>query len=138
MAVREIIHDDLFLQRKSAQAAKEDAQIAADLLDTIKANRERCIGIAANMIGELKRIIVVRVGETYLTMYNPEIVKHSAREYKTQEGCLCRSIELPCTRYETIEVKYRDADFRKQKQKFSGIVAETIQHEIDHCNGILI
>lgn len=138
MAVREIIHDDLFLQRKSAKAVKEDAWIAADLLDTITANQERCIGIAANMIGELKRIIVVKTGETYLTMYNPEIVKHSVRTYKTQEGCLCRSVELPCTRYETIEVKYRDRDFRKQKQKFSGIIAETIQHEIDHCNGILI
>ena len=136
--VREIIHDDLFLQRVSSKATREDAGIAQDLLDTLEANKERCIGLAANMIGELKRIIAVRIGAENVVMYNPEIVKHSARRYKTEEGCLCRETELPCERFESVEVKYRDEHFAKQRNKFGGIIAQAIQHEIDHCDGKLI
>ena len=138
MAVREIIHDDKFLSQKSEPATKDDLEIGANLVDTLKAHRHHCIGLAANMIGELKRIIVVAVGEDQILMYNPEIVKHSAKKYATKEGCLCRSEELPCTRYASIEVKYRDAAFKKQREKFSGLTAQIIQHELDHCNGIII
>ena len=136
--VREIIRDDAFLSKKSTPATRDDAQIAADLLDTLMANHDRCVGMAANMIGELKRIIAVSTGDGYIIMYNPQIVKHSARHYDTKEGCLCRDIETPCRRYETIDVKYRDKDFGKRREKFRGFSAQIIQHEIDHCDGIIV
>ena len=136
--VRDIVKDESFLSQKSEKATTEDIGIASDLLDTLKAHAHHCVGLAANMIGERKRIIAVKDRETYLAMLNPEIVKKSAKQYKATEGCLSLDGERETVRYDWIEVKYRDMDFRKQKQKFSGFTAQIIQHEIDHCNGILI
>ena len=139
--VRDIVKDESFLSflsQKSEKATTEDIGIASDLLDTLKAHAHHCVGLAANMIGERKRIIAVKDRETYLAMLNPEIVKKSAKQYKVTEGCLSLDGERETVRYDWIEVKYRNMDFRKQKQKFSGFTAQIIQHEIDHCNGILI
>ena len=136
--VREIVRDVIFLRQKSETAAKEDIAIANDLLDTLKAHAHHCVGMAANMIGETKRIIAVKSGNTYLVMLNPEIVKKSAKEFKTSEGCLSLDGERNTIRHDWIEVKYRDMDFKKARQKFSGFTAQIIQHEIDHLNGILI
>ena len=136
--VKEIIHDEFFLQQKSAKAVKEDIAVAQDLLDTLAAHREHCVGLAANMIGVAKCIIAVNTGAGNLALLNPEIAKHSAKTYKTKEGCLSLTGERETERYETIEVKYRDMAFAKQRQKFSGFTAQIIQHEIDHCQGILI
>ena len=136
--VREIVRDVIFLGQKSESAAKEDMVIASDLLDTLKAHAHHCVGMAANMIGETKRIIAVKSGNTYLVMLNPEIVKKSAKEFKTSEGCLSLDGERNTIRHDWIEVKYRDMDFKKARQKFSGFTAQIIQHEIDHLNGILI
>ena len=136
--VRDIVKDESFLSQKSEKATTEDIGIASDLLDTLKAHAHHCVGLAANMIGEKKRIIAVKDGETYLAMLNPEIVKKSAKQYKVTEGCLSLDGERETVRHDWVEVKYRDMDFRKQKQKFSGFTAQIIQHEIDHCNGILI
>ena len=136
--VRDIVKDESFLSQKSEKATTEDIGIASDLLDTLKAHAHHCVGLAANMIGEKKRIIAVKYGETYLAMLNPEIVKKSAKQYKIKEGCLSFDGERETVRHDWVEVKYRDMDFRKQKQKFSGFTAQIIQHEIDHCEGILI
>ncbi len=136
--VREIVRDEFFLGQKSEPAVKEDLPIAVDLMDTLEAHAHHCVGLAANMIGEQKRIIAVRIGKSNLAMVNPEIVKKSPRQYKVSEGCLSLSGERETTRFDWIEVKYRDMDFKKQRNKFSGFTAQIIQHEIDHCNGILI
>ncbi|MBR2216342.1 MAG: peptide deformylase [Selenomonadaceae bacterium] len=136
--VREIMRDEAFLSQKSALATKEDIAVATDLLDTLKAHAHHCVGLAANMIGEAKRIIAIKDGNAYLAMLNPEIVKKSAKTYKTKEGCLSLAGERDTIRHDWLEVKYRDMDFRKQKQKFTGFTAQIIQHEIDHCEGILI
>ena len=136
--VREIVRDVIFLGQKSEIAAKEDMAMANDLLDTLKAHTHHCVGMAANMIGEAKRIIAIKSGKAYLVMLNPEIVKKSARQYKTSEGCLSLDGERETIRYDWIEVRYRDMDFKKVRQKFSGFTAQIVQHEIDHLNGILI
>ena len=136
--VREIVKDEAFLSKKSEVATKEDIPVAVDLMDTLKAHAHHCVGLAANMIGEQKRIIAIKDGNTYFAMLNPEIVKKSAKTYKTSEGCLSLAGERETVRHDWIEVKYRDMDFRKQKQKFTGFTAQIIQHEIDHCEGILI
>lgn len=136
--VREIVRDVIFLGQKSEMAAQEDMAIANDLLDTLKAHAHHCVGMAANMIGEAERIIAIRSGGAYLVMLNPEIVKKSAKQYKASEGCLSLDGEREATRYDWIEVKYRDMDFKKVRQKFSGYAAQIIQHEIDHLNGIVI
>ena len=136
--VREIMKDENFLIQKSEPTTRDDIAIAVDLLDTLKAHAYHCVGLAANMIGERKRIIAVKDGESYIAMLNPEIVKKSAKEYKVKEGCLSLIGERETIRHDWVEIKYRDMDFRKQKQKFSGFTAQIIQHEIDHCNGILI
>lgn len=125
------------MSKKATKASLNDAKIAYDLLDTIKANRRRCVGMAANMIGENVAIIVIEFGNTYLTMFNPVILKTS-NEYRTYEGCLCYAQEKPCVRHQTIEVKYYDMAFKCHKEKFSGKTAQIIEHEMDHLNGILI
>ena len=135
--IRPIMKDIFFLQQKSEKATKQDAQVIVDLLDTLAANRDRCVGMAANMIGVKKRIIVVNMGMINVAMVNPEIVSKS-QPYETEEGCLSLVGVRKTTRYEHIEVKYLDQNFVPKKQKFSGWVAQIIQHEIDHCNGILI
>ena len=117
---------------------RRSGPIAQDLLDTLRAHAGHCVGLAANMIGEPKAIIAIQAGPAALAMLNPVITKKSARTYQTAEGCLSLPGERPVTRYESIEVSWRDQQFRKQKQKFQGFTAEIIQHEIDHCQGILI
>ena len=135
--VKEIVKDVLFLNQKSEKATEEDKQVVLDLLDTLAANREACVGLAANMIGVKKRIIAVAIGDVNIPMINPVIVKRSG-EYDAQEGCLSLSGVRRAVRYQKIEVEFLDINFQKQKQKFNGWTAQIIQHEIDHCNGILI
>jgi len=136
--VKELIHDPLFLGAKSVPATKDDLQIGHDLLDTLFANREICVGMAANMIGERKRIIVFDCDGKYETMYNPEIIEATA-PYMTKEGCVSLLGEpRTCKRYKTIKVKWHTEDFKVRTKKFTGWTAQIIQHEIDHTNGILI
>lgn len=135
--IKPIIRDPLFLSQKSLEASNADRQIMTDLLDTLKANQERCAGMAANMIGVRKRIIAFYAGPFCIGMYNPEIIKQSG-PYETEEGCLSLNGLRRTTRYQTIEVSYLDQNFRPQRMKYTGWVAQIIQHEIDHCNGILI
>ena len=136
--VRKIIKDEVFLAQKSEDAGRDDISTAIDLLDTLKAHSHHCVGMAANMIGESKRIIAVNADENYIAMLNPEILKKSAKRCKVSEGCLSLEGERETERHDWIEVKFRDLEFKKQRQKFSGFTAQIIQHEIDHCNGILI
>ena len=135
--IKPIMRDVLFLSQKSEEATKEDAQIIRDLLDTLQANTEQCVGMAANMIGVKKRIIAVNMGFINVAMVNPVILKKS-KPYETEEGCLSLSGIRKTKRYEEIEVEYLDQNFKKQRQKYSGWIAQIIQHEVDHCNGIII
>ena len=135
--VKEIVKDPIFLSIKSAVATKEDLPIAQDLLDTLAAHRQGCVGMAANMIGELKRIIVFDNDGTDMVMFNPEIAKCSGA-YSTEEGCLSLSGVRKTKRYQSIKVRYQNADFSVRLKTFTGWTAQIIQHEIDHCNGILI
>lgn len=135
--IRPIMKDIFFLRQKAEPATKEDMQTVQDLLDTLKANEAGCVGMAANMIGVNKRIIAVNMGMINVAMLNPVIVKKSGA-YETEEGCLSLPGVRKTTRYENIEVEFRDISFRKQRQKYSGWTAQIIQHEIDHCEGILI
>lgn len=132
-----IIHDEKFLAQKSEPATFMDIAVAQDLLDTLAAHAEHCVGLAANMIGVRKRIIAVNVGPTNIAMLNPEIVKRSGK-YMTEEGCLSLTGERPAVRYEKLTVKYLDLQFKPHKESFSGFTAQIIQHEIDHCDGIII
>ena len=135
--VRKIVRDPLFLAQKSVDATEADKQVVVDLLDTLRANSEHCVGMAANMIGVRKNIIVVAAGPFQFAMINPVITKKSGA-YQTEEGCLSLDGVRPCTRYQEIEVDYLDQYFQKQHGKYSGWTAQIIQHEIDHCNGIVI
>ncbi|SDA76809.1 peptide deformylase [Lachnospiraceae bacterium G11] len=135
--VRQVVRDPLFLQQKSEPATEADKQVVADLIDTLNANREKCVGMAANMIGVKKQIIVVAAGPFVFPMINPVITKKSGM-YKTEEGCLSLSGVRPCTRYKEIEVDYLDQNFQKQHGKFSDFTAQIIQHEIQHFGGELI
>ena len=136
--IKDVIHDPIFLAGKSEMATKEDLQVAQDLLDTLIANREACVGMAANMIGVRKRIIVFDNEGTYLTMFNPEIIKKSG-PYDTKEGCLSLlGGPRPCKRYKSIKVQWQTEEFQTRIKTFTGWTAQIIQHEIDHCNGILI
>lgn len=135
--VKKIIHDPMFLRQKSVDATEADKQVVTDLLDTLRANLDRCVGMAANMIGVKKNIIVVAVGPFQFAMINPVITKMSG-EYKTEEGCLSLEGTRLCTRYEEIEVDYLDSNFQFCHGKYSGWTAQIIQHEIDHCKGIVI
>lgn len=135
--IQPIMRNVMFLNQKSEPATKKDMQVVTDLLDTLKANEEHCVGMAANMIGVKKRIIVVNMGFVNVPMINPVIVKKSG-PYETEESCLSLTGVRPTRRYQYIEVEYLDADFNKQKQKFSGWIAQIIQHEVDHCDGIII
>lgn len=135
--VRPIMRDVLFLKQKSEPATKADLPIAQDLLDTLKAHGQECVGMAANMIGEKKNIIAVSIGFMNVAMMNPVITKKSG-PFQTEEGCLSLVGVRGCTRYKEIEVEYEDLNFKKQKQKFSGWTAQIIQHEVDHLHGIII
>lgn len=136
--VKELMHDPIFLALKSEAATMEDLQIAQDLLDTLIANKEACVGMAANMIGVLKRIIVFDNDGTYMTMFNPQIIKSSG-PYDAEEGCLSLlGGPRPCKRFQTIKVQWQNEKFQTRIKTFTGWPAQIIQHEVDHCNGILI
>lgn len=136
--VRELVHDPILLAKKSAPATKEDLQTAQDLMDTLLAHRETCVGMAANMIGVCKQIIVFDNGGTPMLMFNPQIVKSSG-EYETEEGCLSLlGGPRKTKRYQKIKVQYQTQEFQVRLKTFEGWSAQIIQHEIDHCNGILI
>ncbi len=135
--IRPIIHDPLFLARKSLPATAEDRPIIIDLQDTLKANREKCVGMAANMIGQLKRIIIFSMGPLQTVMINPEITACSG-PYTAEEGCLSLAGIHSARRYRQITISYRDETFQHHSDTFEGFIAQIIQHEIDHCNGILI
>ena len=135
--VRPVMKDVFFLNQKSEPAMEADKQVVQDLLDTLKANEDGCVGMAANMIGVNKRIIAVSMGFANIAMINPVIVKQSG-PYETEEGCLSLIGVRKTTRYKDIEVEYQDTNFQKQRQKYSGWIAQIIQHEIDHCDGIVI
>lgn len=135
--IKPIIRDVLFLRQKALQATRADLAVGRDLTDTLRANADRCVGMAANMIGVNKRVIVVAVGIGSMGLYNPIITRKSG-PYEAEEGCLSLSGTRRTTRYETIDVEYRDADWKKQTRTFTGHVAQIIQHEVDHTNGILI
>ncbi len=135
--VKNIVHDPFFLGQKSEAAAALDLPTAKDLLDTLIANREGCVGMAANMIGVKKRIIVFDNNGIYMTMLNPEIIKKSG-EYETEEGCLSLAGIRKTKRFQFITVKFQDTKMKWQEQSFFGWTAQIIQHEIDHCSGILI
>ena len=136
--VCELVHDPIFLGRKSAPAGEEDLQTARNLLDTLAAHRETCVGMAANMIGVLKRIIAFDNGGMPMVMLNPEIVKQSG-EYETEEGCLSLlGGPRKTKRHERIKVRYQTLDFQSRLKTFTGWTAQIIQHEVAHCNGVLI
>ena len=136
--VRELMHDPEFLARVSEPATAEDLPVAQDLLDTLRAHQETCVGMADNMIGVCRRIIVFDNGGTPMLMLNPEIVKQSS-PYQTAEGCLSLlGGPRPTRRYQKIKVQYQTTDLQIRLKTFEGWTAQIIQHEIDHCNGILI
>ena len=136
--VKELVHDPMFLAQKSEPATPADAQVITDLLDTLRAHSDSCVGMAANMIGVKKNIIVVSLGFIQVAMVNAKIVGKK-KPYKTEEGCLALlGNPRPCTRYDEIEVEYQDASFKLKKDKFTGFTAQIIQHELDHVNGVLI
>ena len=136
--IKEIIKDQFFLAQKSTPASLKDIEIANDLIDTLKANQERCVGMAANMIGYLKNIIVFYDEKEIVCMFNPTIIKTSKEKYHTQEGCLSHQGEKETTRYKNIKVQYQDLQGKTKIKSYNGFTAQIIQHEIDHCNGILI
>ena len=136
--IKKAIHDPIFLAGKSEVATKEDLQVAQGLLDTLIANNDGCVGMAANMIGVRKKIIVFDYEGTYMTMFNPEIIKKS-EPYNTEESCLSLlGGPRPCKRYKTFKGQWQTAEFQTRIKTFTGWPAQIIQHEIDHCNGVLI
>lgn len=136
--VKELVHDPILLAMKSETAAKDDLQPAQDLADTLSAHKDSCVGMAANMIGVRKRIIVFDNGGEYMTMLNPEILKRS-EPYETEEGCLSLlGGPRKCKRYKSVKVKWQTVDFQTRIKTFTGFTAQIIQHEIDHCDGVLI
>ena len=135
--IKPIVKDVLFLGEKSTMATKDDIQVVNDLIDTLRANLDGCVGMAANMIGVKKNIIVFAMGEMIVPMINPVIIKKE-NSYITEESCLSLEGFRQTKRYETIEVEYLNKNFKKQKNTFHGFVAQIIQHEVDHCNGIII
>ena len=135
--VKPIMRDVLFLGQKSIPATEEDLQVGRDLQDTLAANREACVGMAANMIGVKKRIIIVNAGFRDIIMFNPVIVRKSG-PYETEEGCLSLPGVRKTKRYQTIKVQWQNEQFQTRIKTFTGWTAQIIQHEIDHCEGILI
>ena len=135
--VKKIVKGKQIFARKAQPATKADKQVVTDLMDTLRENREICVGMAANMIGVNKSIIVVAAGPFQFAMDNPVITKKSG-EYTTEEGCLSLDGVRNCIRYEEIEVDYLNENFEPKHGKFSGYTAQIIQHEVDHCNGVVI
>ena len=135
--IKPIVRDIFFLGQKSEEATRSDLSVGQDLQDTLKANQDRCVGMAANMIGVKKRIIIVNIGIINLVIYNPVIVRKDG-PFETEEGCLSLDGVRKITRYQNIEVEYMDGSWKKHRQKYSGWTAQIIQHEVDHLNGIII
>ena len=135
--IKPIIHDPIFLSQKSAPAGPDDLSVAQDLRDTLNAHRDGCVGMAANMIGVLKRVIIFDDGGKPTVMFNPEIVKKS-QPYQTEEGCLSLEGKRSVKRWKSIKVQYQTEDFQVRYKTYTGWTAQIIQHEIDHCNGVLI
>ena len=135
--IREIVRDPIFLSQKSTEATAEDVPIALDLIDTLQANLDRCVGMAANMIGERKRIIAIARGLMIVAMLNPKIISRSG-EYETEEGCLSLDGVRKTKRYRSIRITWQDAQMREHIGTLDGFQAQIVQHEIDHCDGKLI
>ena len=135
--IQPIMHDPLFLAQKSAPATPEDAPVARDLLETLTAHADGCVGMAANMIGVLKGIIAVEAEDGYLVLFNPVILKKSG-PYDTEEGCLSLTGTRKAKRFQTVKVQWQNEKFQTRLKTFTGWTAEIIQHEIDHCEGIVI
>ena len=135
--VKQIVRDIFFLGQPSEPATQADLSVGRDLLDTLQANREACVGMAANMIGVKKNIILVNMGLIDVVMFNPVIISRRGR-YETEEGCLSLEGVRKTTRYQEIEVEYYDSSWKKQRQKLSGWTAQIAQHEIDHLSGKII
>ena len=135
--IRDICKDQTFLALKAQPATPEDRQVAADLLETLEHHREGCVGMAANMIGVSKRIIAFVYEDGYMAMFNPEIVKKSG-PYQAEEGCLSLTGVRPARRWKSIKVRWQNEKFQERVKTFTGWTAQIIQHEIDHCEGIII
>ena len=135
--IKPIVKDILFLSQKAERAVKADMAVGRDLLDTLQANRERCVGMAANMIGVRKAVIVVHMGAADVVMFNPVVLKKEG-PYEAEEGCLSLDGVRKTTRYEYIEVEFYDMSWKKRRQKLCGLPAQICQHELDHLEGILI
>ncbi|MCR4764185.1 MAG: peptide deformylase [Lachnospiraceae bacterium] len=135
--IKTIVKDAFFLGQKSDEATRNDLSVGKDLQDTLAENREHCVGMAANMIGVKKRVIIVNVGIVNLVMYNPVIIAKDS-PYETEEGCLSLIGVRKTTRYQNIEVEFTDSTWNRQRKKFSGWTAQIIQHECDHLEGIVI
>lgn len=136
--IKPIVTDLFFLRQKSVPATKDDMQIVTDLLDTIKANADRCVGMAANMIGADKTIMVALIGKEYEILINPKITDKSRLFYETEEGCLSLEGTRPTKRYKAITVEYLDRKWKKKKKTFKDFEAQIIQHEMDHFDGTII
>ena len=135
--IQPIVHDPLFLAQKSARATPADAAVARDLLETLAAHADGCVGMAANMIGVAKRIIAVEAEDGYLVLFNPVILKKTD-PYDAEEGCLSLIGTRPAKRWQTIKVQWQDRTMQTHVKNFTGWTAQIIQHEVDHCNGILV
>ena len=135
--IRDICRDEEFLAKKAEPAKQEDINIALDLLETLKHHRDGCVGMAANMIGINKRIIAFENDGDYMIMFNPEIIKKN-EPYQTQEGCLSLEGIRPAKRWKSIKVRWQNEKFQERIKTFTGWTAQIIQHEIDHCEGIII
>lgn len=135
--IREICKDVIFLAQKAEPATPEDLQVAADLLETLEYHKDGCVGMAANMIGVNKRIIAFDNDGEYMVMFNPQILRKSG-PYETEEGCLSLTGVRPVKRWKTIKVQWQNEKFQQRIKNFTGWTAEIIQHEIDHCEGIII
>ncbi|WP_455557632.1 peptide deformylase [Agathobaculum hominis] len=135
--VREIMKDEVFLAEASEKATAEDTEIARDLLETLEAHKAGCVGMAANMIGVRKRIIAFDNEGSYMVMFNPEIVKKTGA-YEAEEGCLSLTGTRKTRRWQSIKVQYQNEKMQIRLKTFTGWTAQIIQHEIDHCNGIII
>ena len=135
--IKQVVKDVIFLGQKSDKATKADLSVADDLHDTLAANREHCVGMAANMIGVRKRIIIANMGIGDIVMFNPVITKKDS-PYETEESCLSLIGTRKTTRYRNIEVEYTDSQWNRKKQKYSGFIAQIIQHECDHLEGVII
>ncbi len=135
--IKPITKDILFLQQKSQEASQADLSIGQDLQDTLLAHRDACVGLAANMIGVQKRVIIVSLGFGHLVLYNPVLIS-KAKPYKTEESCLSLKGSRPTTRYEDIVIRYRNQDWQEVTMPFTGFTAQIIQHELDHLEGVII